>query len=259
MLQFLQNDWKLLLVNRGRGPSVSVYLPNADAPARDSMIANLFTELEYRLKEASVGSKIKKIIIDDFKRKSESVVRDLGATHNGVSFFYSVNFSAFCLLDAPVKPLVVVSRSFHIKPLIPKAPDSFRTLLERDYLHAQMTSLGTHTLRDILGYSRQGRVRKLIVAADEWIWRDLEAFEKNQRWISTQQSVDPGADDVLDDLVERVAVEGGDVFTADRKNLPGEHLAIAFLRPQRNRPASAVLVIDPVAVVRLKQASQLAA
>lgn len=248
MKEIQKNDWRSLAKQRGRGPFLSFYQPVRWGSSAKEVMKNfehLASEADRQLRELGQGFSVRERLIGNARRTIENVLLLVPHLKRNIALFSAPNFEGFAMAPALPQALVVVSKSFHIKPLIPMADESIRSQLDNEYIRAKSERLVTHTLAEILTQNRKGRVKKLIIARDENIWGDLEAVENNQRWILSQAKSQAGMDDLLDDLAERVAEKDAEVLTTFKRNLPGNKLALAFLSPDHRGMSSVAYVADP--------------
>jgi hypothetical protein len=249
-------QWKNLLGQENGGPCVSVYFPLSGSDKSEKeyslCVEALKMDAERQLIELGHSIGFREIILSKMRPTFLNIQRPQKGEQRSLAFFSSFGFAAFALLSRQVQPLVVVSKSFHIKPLIPTIDESSQARLDQEYEKALSKKLVVHTLPEILRLNDEGRVRKLVVANDEMLFGDLEMFETYRKFQPTKSYARAGLDDILDDLAERIGGNVGEVFTASRRDLPEGRLAVAFLHPDERAPEGARAILSPTPMTKIQ-------
>lgn len=253
MIQIKQNEWKKLIGKSFSGPCVSVYAPLSGAETEyERCIETLRLDAVQQMKELGHSGELTEMILGKMRATYFNLQWSCQGQQRSLAFFASFGFSAFSLIPRSTQPLVVVSKSFHIKPLIPEISDSARELLGQEYERAISDELVVQNIPGILKANQHGRVRKLVVASDEIFLGDLESFDGNPKLQMGIPQNKAGLDDVLDDLAERIAVNSGEVLTARRSQLPNKRLALAFLHPRERDPETIPTILNPLSMAKIR-------
>ena len=115
------NEVNRLIEQRGKEPSISIYMPTqkaADTAQNPIRFKNMLNKVEERLSSKELGSKqeIKELLEPAHRLTSDSIF--WSNQSEGLALFISPDFMHYYRLPVEFKELVVVANYFHIKPLL---------------------------------------------------------------------------------------------------------------------------------------------
>ncbi|MBV9962718.1 MAG: hypothetical protein JO072_10760 [Parafilimonas sp.] len=95
------------------------------------------------------------------------------------------------------------------------------------YGNQSATKLTSNVKVDVIPAAYYGKIAQLFVAKGEQIWGRFD--EMNNKIIYLDQN-DEGAQDLVDNIVVKTLLNGGDVFLLDKEKMPGNSVLAAIFR-----------------------------
>jgi hypothetical protein len=95
------------------------------------------------------------------------------------------------------------------------------------YGNRSATQLTSSVKVDIIPAAYYGRIAQLFVAKGEHIWGKFDEMKNKITYLNQNEE---GAQDLIDNIVVRTLLNGGDVFLLDREKMPGNNIMAAIFR-----------------------------
>ena len=217
-----------------RGVCISVYLHvTPGGRGARTLICNQLQQAQ-RLVATSYGARRAQDLVKSLR---DVLSFDFGHRESGsFAFFHNEVETFWTRLSTRAENLVVVSQTFHVKPLL-RDLSSLKTI-GADLLHAIHTNRVIDRLPEIAEAISEGRVEHLYVAGSTSVWGEVD---RSRGVIKNVSAVQKNAydDDVLDDLAQMALERESQVTVLPDSAMPVHRKAVAIVRwvVPRGQPA----------------------